>query len=468
MSEPRAVADNRNDGADEMGRIGDDSESTISSEFSDRNTSVAFSLAFSPVTPSFENEPRELGLSARGRSSESTDYDVITVHGLRDNHSTMWMSKSGVSWLQERLFDGLSVRQLDFIYATHDSARVFQPDGIEVESRDLLRQYAEKRLDLPDALVEASQAVLPSDFEDVETWERMREARGQIAKLSTTIIFLGCPHKAESIDVLEDELHTLMSLPGPSIESGLIRKIKNIAFQVEDTNTRFLESKLLSRLVHSSVFNLGTLQDLKAAEEKKPTDDAALEIDKSKPDENRMQDENISVTSEDKSSFVAADIPQPDKDDLAAPDVDTNTKDVNENDNVEDHSLEEAVNHADDAFEPMVFASLAPNLGMSGTKIDQHKDAESSSVLVTTKEDSHLQGEIPQPALTELPVLRGSPFSRYTSCMYSMFEVHSRWRQNIIDHAALVRGDEDVIGRKSWIAIFRERFEPEHYGMLIF
>ncbi|KAK2010071.1 hypothetical protein LZ32DRAFT_536560 [Colletotrichum eremochloae] len=419
MSEPRVAADNH-DGGDEVSDIGDDVDTTNLSELSDRGTSVAFSLASRPVTPSFENESRELGLSAPGWFSDFTDYDVITVHGLRDNHSTMWKSKSGDSWLQERLFGGRFVRQLDFVYAIDDSARVFQPDGIEAESQNLLRLYAENRRGLPDALIEASQAVYPSDFDDLETWEHMREARGQIARLSTTIIFLGCPHKTDSIDVLEDELHTLMSLPGPDIESGLIRKIKNVALQVEDTNTRFLETKLLSRLVHISVFNLTSLLDLKAAKEKKPTGGTARGTDKSDANENGMREEDIAASSEKKPAFAAADISQTDHDGLAA------------------------------------------------TKIDRHQDAESSSALVVTKEDTRHQGEITRPAFTELPVIRGSPFSRYTSCMYSTFEVHSRYRQAVIDHAALVRGDDDVHEGDSWVTEFRTRFEADYYSMLAF
>ncbi|KAK2055438.1 hypothetical protein LY76DRAFT_520468, partial [Colletotrichum caudatum] len=396
--EPHAAADNHDDSVGEVDRVAYDVQSIVSSELSDRSTSSAFSLALRPATPSFENEPRELGLSARGWFSDFADYDVITVHGLRDNHSTMWKSKSGAPFLQEGLFDGVSMRQLDFIYETHNSARVFEPNGIEVESRNLLRLYAEKRRFLLDALVEASQAVLPSDFENVETWEQTREAMGQIGKLSTTIIFLGCPHKTESIDVLEDELYTLMSLPGPSIESGLIRKIKNIACQVDDANTRFLESKLLSRLVHSSTFNLPPLQDhLKAAKEKQ-TNDTVLGTNKSNSNGDMIQGKAIVTTAEEKPTF-----------------------------------------------------------------------AESSNTLVTTKKDTCLQDGIPQPALTELPLVRGTPFSRYTSCMHSTFEIQSRLRQNDIDHAALVRGDEDIPeDKKSWIATFRERFGPDYFSMLIF
>ncbi|KAK2022379.1 hypothetical protein LX32DRAFT_602940 [Colletotrichum zoysiae] len=469
--EPRAAADNHHDGVDEVDRIGDDVQSVVSSELSDRSTSVAFSLAFRPATPSFENEPRELGLSARGWFSDFTDYDVITVHGLRDNHSTMWKSKSGAPFLQDGLFDGVSVRQLDFIYETHNSARVFGPDGIEVESRNLLRLYAEKRRSLLDALVEASQAVLPSDFEDVETWEQMREAMGQIAKLSTTIIFLGCPHKIESIDVLEDELHTLMSLPGPNIESGLIRKIKNIACQVDDTNYRFLESKLLARLVHSSIFNLPPLQDHLKPTEEKQMGNTALETDKSKPNENVVQDEAIVATAEEKPSFAVTGISQRKDNDLAVSNIDTNTKDVNENEHVEKpHPLEKADNHAGDASKQMKSASSAPDHGTSETIVNRHKDAEPSGVLVTATEDTCRQDEILRPALlTELPLVRGTPFSRYTSCMHNMFEIQSRLRQNDIDHAALVRGDEDIPeSKKNWIATFRERFGPDYFSMLIF
>lgn len=77
-------------------------------------------------------------------------FSVITVHGLRDNHSTAWKSLDGEDWLRVDLFEDIPIRQLDFFYATDESARVFQEEGIKTEARYLLQEYYLKRRELPD------------------------------------------------------------------------------------------------------------------------------------------------------------------------------------------------------------------------------------------------------------------------------------------------------------------------------
>ncbi|KAL6364057.1 hypothetical protein LRP88_03490 [Fusarium phalaenopsidis] len=207
--------------------------------------------------------------------------NVITVHGLCDDHNTVWTSHKGDQWVGQRLFEHLSVRQLDYLYPTDESARVFQEDGIKAEARNLLRLYSEYRRELSDTevdkpiiwvchdiggtivkqvLIEAAQATLAKDYEDEETWEYMKEAHRRIATLSTTIIFLSCPHQAGSIDTLKDELHNLISLPGPDIKNGVMRKIRNLAQQVDKINLQFLDTKLSSRLVSIKVFHLDALK----------------------------------------------------------------------------------------------------------------------------------------------------------------------------------------------------------------
>jgi hypothetical protein len=84
---------------------------------------------------------------------------VITVHGLRDNHRTVWISKTGAAWLKHSLFQELSIRQLDYVYALDESAQVFRPDGIEIEARNLLRSYCQLRQSLLDVSTFASNAM---------------------------------------------------------------------------------------------------------------------------------------------------------------------------------------------------------------------------------------------------------------------------------------------------------------------
>lgn len=106
----------------------------------------------------------------------------------------------------------------------------------------------------------------------------MKEAHRRISTFSTAIvlqplvdevlclpliaslqIFLGCPHRAESIEVLEDELYNLMSLPGPDVKKGIMRKIRDMAYQVNDVNIRALDGNLFSRLVNINTFYLPDL-----------------------------------------------------------------------------------------------------------------------------------------------------------------------------------------------------------------
>ncbi|KAK6716968.1 hypothetical protein SNK05_000169 [Fusarium graminearum] len=106
------------------------------------------------------------------------------------------------------------------------------------------------------ALMEAAQPLILDDYTDIPTWESTKEIHHAIATLSTTIICLGCPHKSESMEILEDEVLNLMTLPGPEIPNDRLGKIKNIARQIEDINIHYLKSRLFHRLTTFNVFHL--------------------------------------------------------------------------------------------------------------------------------------------------------------------------------------------------------------------
>lgn len=77
---------------------------------------------------------------------------VVTVHGARDDHQTAWTSADdNGNWIEYSLFRRLSVRQLDYVYDTSDSARIYDPseNGIAIEANALLDSLAENRLGLP-------------------------------------------------------------------------------------------------------------------------------------------------------------------------------------------------------------------------------------------------------------------------------------------------------------------------------
>ncbi|KAM0212656.1 hypothetical protein ACHAQI_004612 [Fusarium lateritium] len=201
----------------------DDTSSTVSTELYEAPTLELLELS-RPSSPDYIKGPPDLGLNRPWGLSGYDDYDVITVHGLRDDHSTCWKSKSGSPWLKDNLFTDFSIRQLDYSYATDESAQIFRPGGVKAEAQNLLRLYSENRRHLDH-------------------------------------IFLGCPHRAESIEVLEDELHNLMCLPGPDIRKGIMRKIRDLAIQVNDVNIQVLEGNLFSRIANINAFYLPELPE---------------------------------------------------------------------------------------------------------------------------------------------------------------------------------------------------------------
>lgn len=78
---------------------------------------------------------------------------MVTVHGARDDHQTMWTSRGDSSdWIDDDLFRNLSIRQLDYVYDNGDSARIYNPNanGITMEAIALLDSLARNRLELFD------------------------------------------------------------------------------------------------------------------------------------------------------------------------------------------------------------------------------------------------------------------------------------------------------------------------------
>ncbi|KAH6957155.1 ankyrin repeat protein [Fusarium avenaceum] len=278
-SETRSQVNSRSSGSVAVSRD-DDASSSLSTDLSDASTLDLLEL-LRPASPDTTEEgPPPLGLNRPWGLSDYDDYDVITVHGLRDDRSTCWKSKSGKPWLRDNLFESLSIRQLDYSYATDESARIFRPGGVRAEAQNLLRLYSENRrhlepleVDRPviwichdvggaivkQALIEAAQPIFAEDYEDTETWELMKDIRRKISIFSTAIVFLGCPHRAETMEVLEDELHNLMGLPGPDIRKGITGKIRDLAHQVNDVNIRALEGNLFSRIANINAFYLPDL-----------------------------------------------------------------------------------------------------------------------------------------------------------------------------------------------------------------
>lgn len=63
---------------------------------------------------------------------------------------------------------------------------------------------------------------------------------------------------------LEDQLHKLILLPGPTIGSNVLKKVKNLAYQVNRVNQEFPATK---HLVRTTIFNIFTDKAHKIQEE---------------------------------------------------------------------------------------------------------------------------------------------------------------------------------------------------------
>lgn len=68
-------------------------------------------------------------------------------------------------------------------------------------------------------------------------------------------IFLGCPHRSKSTEDLEDELFSLLCLPGPPMKKRILQKIRHLARQIERVNLEFLETNVLDRAVVLNVIS---------------------------------------------------------------------------------------------------------------------------------------------------------------------------------------------------------------------
>ncbi|KAK4077876.1 uncharacterized protein Triagg1_3570 [Trichoderma aggressivum f. europaeum] len=195
-----------------------------------------------PTEPQIHLEQRKLGLSIVRNlgwsGSYYDDYDVITVHGIRDDYKTAWIDREGSWWIKNKLFRDLSARQIDYSYEIHEDSCLYETDGLRLHAERLITAYANVRSELGDALSMA--LARPDKF-------------GRIAILSTAILFLGSPHRFRSFEDLEEQLLALILLQGPAIRTQLLKKVKMLAHQVERANQTFLSTKLFYRV---TVFNI--------------------------------------------------------------------------------------------------------------------------------------------------------------------------------------------------------------------
>ncbi|KAH6984406.1 putative ankyrin repeat protein [Ilyonectria sp. MPI-CAGE-AT-0026] len=206
---------------------------------------------------------RELGLTINGQhgwsGSQYDDYDVITVHGLRDDRNTAWINKKSEWWVKKQLFAAEDIRQIDYAYAIDQNSTIYKPDGIRFHAQTLATEYAKLREKLEDTETHRPVIWICHDLGGTIVKEALSLASaspkkyGKIAILTTAIVFLGTPHRAHSMSSLEDQLHKLILLPGPTIRSNVLKKVKNLAHQVNRVNEEFPATK---HLVRTAIFNI--------------------------------------------------------------------------------------------------------------------------------------------------------------------------------------------------------------------
>ncbi|XDG08410.1 hypothetical protein ABKA04_008025 [Annulohypoxylon sp. FPYF3050] len=194
--------------------------------------------------PGPESGEHKLGLDINSpwgwSGSDYDDYDVITVHGIRDDYKTSWTDHKGAWWVKDQLFKNLSIREVDYSYEIDEGSELYVPDGINRLATSLIDEYAQLRSKLMEALSIATND--PGKY-------------GKIPMLTTAVIFLGTPHRSESNDFLEDQLHKLVLHSGPAINNMVINKVKGLATQVKRINQHFLDTKLLDRVTIFNVYS---------------------------------------------------------------------------------------------------------------------------------------------------------------------------------------------------------------------
>ncbi|KAI1387300.1 ankyrin repeat protein [Hypoxylon trugodes] len=236
-------------------------------------------------TPEILNN-RKLGLDINKpmgwNGSDYIDYDIITVHGIRDDYKKVWINDEGKWWVRDHLFKDLSNRQVDYSYLISENSTIYEPNGILSHAEALVTEYARRREALEETETDRPIIWICHDIGGSIVKEALSlavahpEKYGKIAILTTAIIFLGCPHRAHSIDDLEDQIYQLIQLPGPDIKYRVTQKVKDLARQVNAANETFLATKLLDRAV---VFNVFT-HNVRTSLDKCPIDDNASYIAK--------------------------------------------------------------------------------------------------------------------------------------------------------------------------------------------
>ncbi|KAK0631157.1 ankyrin repeat-containing domain protein [Bombardia bombarda] len=269
-----ADGDNDSDDDDEDNQSSAASEKTIHTRTSDLFSRSSTRSRRSSPGPPPPSRPVKYGLHVNDFFAWSNydDYDIITVHGIRDDPSAVWKTAEGQPWVRDGLFRSLDrARQIDFTYRTDSKADIFHhdpADGIAIEARRLLDAYIEMRDALPATETDRPVIWICHDIGGQIVKRALIEAALQpvryrhVALLTTAIVFLGVLHRAKNKDDIQDQLLQLLMMPrtegdlnGDSIDLktlevltlDVVKRVGSLAEQVWDTNIHFLETNLVTR-----------------------------------------------------------------------------------------------------------------------------------------------------------------------------------------------------------------------------
>ncbi|XXG97047.1 hypothetical protein Hte_003341 [Hypoxylon texense] len=174
------------------------------------------------------------------------DYDVITVHGIRDHQHAAWYYGKdgddcgvGTSWVRDQLFRNRRVREINYSYGNdHRSYNVYQPLGLFSIAADLLVGYEEIRKELTEIFLGTPNPI-----------QSKVDLQGQIPQ-----------DQVLRNQILQDQIQKLLLLPGPEVQHEVPIEVlaRDLVVQVYNFNEEFLETGLRDRVAIFNVFAINS------------------------------------------------------------------------------------------------------------------------------------------------------------------------------------------------------------------
>ncbi|EHK17447.1 uncharacterized protein TRIVIDRAFT_66366 [Trichoderma virens Gv29-8] len=195
------------------------------------------------------NIVRHLGWSG----SKVYEYDIITVHGIRDVYKTAWIDNDNSWWVRSKLFNKRLVRQIDYSYEISEESGLYTENSIRRHAEKLIAAYSEIRGELEDVDLEHSKEASKERADS--RIDRVKNIVLLYGSATILEMFLGTPHQCKSIKDLEDQILQLIQLPGPhTIKNFPMEKANCLASQVNRINQTFSSTKLIDRAVIFNIF----------------------------------------------------------------------------------------------------------------------------------------------------------------------------------------------------------------------